>query len=168
MCSSDLLERNTNTHDRAFMAVAGRLAPALLERPGQVKAERLADLSQRLSLAIRRTADQTAQRARLPELGLRLTAAATRRLTLANDRLTGLEKLRLSLDPDRPLARGFARVVKANGHLARQASDLAKGEAISLVFAGQETRHAVVTDGAPSAAKPAARKATSTDQGSLF
>lgn len=162
------LERNTNTHDRAFMAIAGRLTPALLERPCQVKAERLTDLSQRLGLAIGRTADQATVRARLPELGLRLNSAMDRRMALASERLTGLDKLRLSLDPDRPLDRGFARVRKANGSLARQASDLANGEPIQLVFAGQQERSAVVTDGTPPPAKPAARKTSSTDQGSLF
>jgi exodeoxyribonuclease VII large subunit len=164
------LERNTNTHDRAFMAIAGRLAPTLLERPGQVKAERLNDLSRRLDLAIGRTADQAMRRARLPELALRLGNAVERRLTLAGERLVGLEKLRVSLDPDRPLARGFARIRKGDGSLARQASDLANGETIHLVFAGQQERSAVVNDGAspPSPAKPPARKPAPTDQGSLF
>ena len=164
------LERNTNIHDRAFMAIAGRLAPALLERPGQVKTERLADLSGRLALAIGRTADQAMRRARLPDLALRLNNAVERRLALAGERLVGLEKLRVSLDPDRPLARGFARIRKGDGSLARQASDLANGENIHLVFAGQQERSAVVTDGATSAppTKPPTRKPVATDQGSLF
>jgi exodeoxyribonuclease VII large subunit len=141
-----------------------------LERPGQVKAERLADLSGRLALAIGRTAEQAMRRARLPDLALRLNNAVERRLALASERLVGLEKLRVSLDPDRPLARGFARIRKGDGSLARQASDLANGENIHLVFAGQQERSAVVTDGASASppAKPPSRKPAPTDQGSLF
>ena len=160
------LERNTNAHDRTFMGIAGRLTPALLDRPRQIKAERLADLSRRLDLAVGRSADQIARRARLPDLASRLSNALDRRLLAAIERLSGLDKLHLSLDPDRPLERGFARVRKMDGTLARRASDLANGEAVHLVFARKEERAAIVTDGAT--AKPRAAKPSSTDQGSLF
>jgi exodeoxyribonuclease VII large subunit len=54
-----------------------------------------------------------------------------------------VEKLRQSLNPDRPLSRGFARVHRADGSLARQGAALDRGEAVRLVFA-DATRNAVI------------------------
>ena len=78
------------------------------------------------------------------------------------DRLTNLDKLRLSLDPDRPLSRGFARVERADGRLVRSAAALASGEGVKLVF--HDGDRSAVIDGAPRKAKAAAPA----EQGRLF
>ncbi|HEX4179723.1 MAG TPA: exodeoxyribonuclease VII large subunit [Caulobacteraceae bacterium] len=137
------LERNAAVHERHLVRVSARFAPALLERERRLKAERLA------------------------EVFARVRPAVDRRLTGAEERLAGLEKLRLSFNPDGPLTRGFARIHHADGVLARHAGELRAGEAVRLVF-GDGERGAVV-DGTPSAAaKP--RKAETRDgrQGDLF
>ena len=59
---------------------------------------------------------------------------ARRRLERETDRLAGLEKLRQSLNPERPLELGFALVRKADGTLARSAAELASGERVNLKF----------------------------------
>jgi len=140
------LERNAAAHERDLTRVSARLNPALLRRPGRLKAERLTDLSTRLDAAVARTHSSAVRRAGLQALSARLAAAFARRLDRAEGGLIALEKLRLSLDPNRPLQRGFARVHHADGRLARLGADLAIGEAIELVFADQTV--AAVVDGA--------------------
>jgi exodeoxyribonuclease VII large subunit len=135
-----------------------------------LKAERLSDLASRLGLATRRAADQAKRRARLPDLAARMAGALERRLSTATERLSGLDKLRLTLDPNRPLELGFARVHHADGTLARSGAELAQGEAVRLVFA-HDSRQALISDAAPPAVKPSkvlAKKPTDGSQGSLF
>ena len=160
------LERNTAAHAHDMAKIAPRLTPALLDRPRRLKAERLSELSARLDAAVARGADHAARRARLPELNLRLNAALARRVAQAEERLSALDKLRLSLDPNRPLQRGFARVHRADGALARSAAVLAPGEAVRLVF-GDGERGAVV-DGAKPAPAPRPKAAPDAGQGDLF
>ena len=57
-----------------------------------------------------------------------------------------LDKLRRSLDPDRPLSRGFARVQHADGRLAASAGGLRSGEAVVLTFARRAKRYAALSD----------------------
>ena len=104
------LERNAAVHERDLVRVGSRLSPALLARPQARQAQRVA------------------------ELFARLPPAMDRRLERAAERLTALDKLRQSLNPDGPLDRGFARVHHASGALARRGGDLAAGEAVRLVF----------------------------------
>src|SRR6185312_15946682 len=118
------LERNVAVHKVELVRVAGRLSPHLLDRPRRLRAERLAEVSARLRPAIER-----------------LTARAA-------ERLTSLDKLRVSFNPDGPLKRGFARVHHADGSLARTAGALKSGEPVRLVFADGE-RGAVVEGAAP-------------------
>jgi exodeoxyribonuclease VII large subunit len=129
------LERNAALHERALTRTSARLSPALLRRPIVLRAERLAGLSDRLQAAARRAPDAVATRARLPDVETRLHAAARRRLAAAADRLAALDKVHLSLDPDRPLQRGFARVETSAGGLVRRAGDLKAEETVSLRFA---------------------------------
>ena len=136
------LEKNAAAHDRDLVRVAARLSPTLLAREQRRKAERLA------------------------EVFARARPAVDRRLSRASEQLAGLEKLRLSLNPDGPLARGFARVHHADGSLARRMGDLRAGEAVRLVF-GDGERGAVV-DGQPAATRPKKPAAADTDQGDLF
>jgi exodeoxyribonuclease VII large subunit len=131
------LERNASVHERDLTRISARLSPALLHRPWRLKAERLGDLARRLDAAIARAQSAAERRSALPALSARLALAAVRRLDRAQDRLTALEKLRQSLDPNRPLQRGFARVHHGDGRLARRGDDLAPGERIQLVFVDQ-------------------------------
>jgi exodeoxyribonuclease VII large subunit len=131
------LERNAAAHERDLTQVSARLNPALLHRPARLRAERLGDLSRRLDAAVARAQSTAARRAGLEALSARLSAALVRRLDRAQEGLMAMDKLRQSLDPNRPLQRGFARVHHADGRLARFGADFTPGEAIRLVFADQ-------------------------------
>jgi exodeoxyribonuclease VII large subunit len=166
------LERNVSLHDRALMRFAARLTPSLMDRPRRLKAERLSDLASRLGLATRRAADQAERRARLPDLAERMAGALERRFSRATERLSGLDKLRQTLDPNRPLELGFARVHHGDGSLARSGAELTQGEAVRLVFA-HDSRQALISDVCaprPSAKlqKGSPKKTAEGSQGSLF
>ena len=142
---SAALQKNAAAHERDLIRVAGRFSPGLLDRPRRLKAERVADLWNRLPPAMER------------------------RLARASETLGNLDKLRQSFNPDGPLKRGFARVHHAEGNLARAAGDLKPGEAVRLVFHDGE-RGAVVAGGAGSAptARPARKPGGGADQSDLF
>lgn len=164
------LERNAASHERDLVRVSGRLNADLLDRPRRLKAERLADLSARLHVAAQRASGRAEQHARLPELQIRLDAVIVRRVGAAQERLAGLEQLRRSLNPDRPLQLGFARVHGERGALVRSAAALKAGERVRLVFANDEAS-AKVEGGEPrtATAKRTARKPEAPLlQGSLF
>jgi len=129
-------------HRHDLIALAGPLKPGILQRPIEIRAERLS------------------------ALGDRVAPAMARRLEGAADRLANLEKLRLSLDPNRPLERGFARVHTADGRLARSAASLRAGEALKLVFHDGD-RGARVEGASPAAPKPRLDRVPA-DQGRLF
>ncbi len=131
------LQQNVAGHRHDLAALGAPLKPGLLLRPIQVKSDRLAALAGRLA------------------------PAARRRVERAGEALAGLEKLRLSFDPDRPLSRGFARVHRRDGSLVRAARGLAAGESVRLVF-GDGDREATV-DG-----RRAATARRDQGQGSLF
>jgi exodeoxyribonuclease VII large subunit len=141
------LQRNTAVHERELVRTASRFNPALLERPRVLKAQRVAETAARLEPAVRR------------------------RLERASERLTSLDKLRLSFDPTRPLKLGFALVQRPDGSIVREGAALQSGESVSLKFA-DATRGAVIEGAAPAPApKPVAkpRPATpKTEQGDLF
>jgi exodeoxyribonuclease VII large subunit len=137
------LERNASAHERDLVRVSGRLTPGLLERERRRRAERLA------------------------EVFARARPAVERRLLRAQEHLVNLDKLRLSLNPDGPLERGFARVHHADGALARRAGDLRSGESVRLVF--RDGERGAVIDGTPGST-PKPRKSAAGDgrQGDLF
>ncbi len=128
-------------HRHDLTVAAGALKPSLLARPIEQRRERLDGLVTRMA----------------PAMG--------RGLRSANDRLHSLEKLRVSLDPDRPLNLGFARVHRADGALARAAAALAPGEAVRLVFRDGDKGARI--DGAPAPTRARTTPATG-DQGRLF
>ncbi len=172
------LHRNTTVHAQDLLKVTARLTPEVLTRQRAIKADRLADLGRRLDLAARRAPDRVAQHARLPALWQRLNAAGDRRLQRDIDRLASLEKLRQSLNPERPLELGFALVRKGDGTLARSAGDLASGERVNLKFKSGD-RDAVIdgeggfvpppTPAPAPAPKPRPKPAAPPiDQGDLF
>ncbi|WP_395444249.1 exodeoxyribonuclease VII large subunit [Caulobacter sp. UC70_42] len=172
------LHRNTTVHAQELLKVTARLTPEVLTRQRAIKAERVGDLGRRLDLAARRAPDRVAQHARLPALWQRLNAAGERRLQRDAERLAGLEKLRQSLNPERPLELGFALVRKGDGTLARSASDLVSGERVNLKFKSGDRDAVIDGEGgfvpppAPTSA-PAPRPrpkpaAPPVDQGDLF
>lgn len=169
------LGRNTAVHAQDLLRVTARLSPEALGRQHKVKADRLSDLSRRMDLAARRAPERIAQNARLPALWSRLNDAGKRRLQRDADRLSSLEKLRQSLNPERPLELGFALVRKADGALARSASDLVAGERVNLKFKNGDRDAVIDGEGVvhatpPPALKPARPKPTTPkpDQGDLF
>jgi exodeoxyribonuclease VII large subunit len=146
------LARNAAIHERELVRVASRLSPLLLERP------------------------QAVQRQRLETLAARLQPATLRRLERAGERLEALSKLYVSVDPERPLQRGFARVTRPDGSIVHAGAALASGEEVAIKFGDQVTRQAVI-DGrtadplaaATPAKKPAkSRPAETPAQGDLF
>ena len=169
------LEKNTSAHERQMVRTTARFGPGLLERPRQMKADRLSALSTRFAAAARRGPERIGQHARLPALGERLKSAFERRLTRAADQLSQLDKLRLSLDPNRPLTLGFALVHRADGSIVRSGAALQSGEAVTLEFA--DAKRGAVIDGTPSTAPPSPApakptptkaKPATTQQGDLF
>jgi exodeoxyribonuclease VII large subunit len=174
---SSALERNTAVHERDLVRTASRLTPALLDRPRRLKAERLADLGKRMDAAVLRARDHAERRARLPDLDARARRALDRKLAREGERLTALGQLLTSLNPDRPLKLGFARVHRADGTLVRSAASLSSGDAVRLHFDDGDRGAVVDGEAAPPAPKapprPAARAApkpvkADTGQGDLF
>jgi exodeoxyribonuclease VII large subunit len=139
------LARNAAAHERDLVRVSGRFSPLLLQRPQAMQGERLQRLSERLR------------------------PAAERGLERVGERLAALAKLYVSVDPDRPLRRGFARVTRQDGALVRAGASLEAGETVDIKFGDDVTRQAVV-DGAPAGPKAARSrgKAPSPVQGDLF
>ncbi|CAN7428927.1 exodeoxyribonuclease VII large subunit [Phenylobacterium sp. LjRoot225] len=143
------LARNVALHERDLVRVSSRLSPLLLQRP------------------------QTVHKQRLDAVAQRLKPAAVRKLERLSERLESLAKLYVSVDPDRPLQRGFARVTRQDGSLVREGASLASGESIEIKFGDKVTRQAVVdgaSDPTTAAAKPAKPrvKSPSPAQGDLF
>ena len=158
---SAALERNAAVHERDLTRVTARLTPAALGRPHALKAARLAEFGQRLDAAALRIWTAAERRARLPELWARLGGAMDRRLARATGEVTALDKLRLSVDPDRPLSRGFARVhAAADGRLVRRGGELEVGEAVELVFADARIDARVEAPASADALARAARRPT--------
>ena len=144
------LARNAAVHERDLVRVTSRLTPLLLQRP------------------------QAAQRQRLEGIAARLQPGVARGLERASERLAALAKLYVSVDPERPLQRGFARVTRADGSIVHAGAILASGEAVAIKFGDQVTRQAVI-EGAASASpplkpapRPARPKAPPPPQGDLF
>ncbi len=109
------------THRHALTTIAASLKAGLLQRPIEIKSEHL------------------------NRLCLRLRPAVQRQIVMAADRLATHDKLRLSFNPDGPLSRGFARVERSDGHLARSGAALKSGEVVRLVF--HDGDRAAVIDG---------------------
>jgi exodeoxyribonuclease VII large subunit len=124
------LAKNAAAHERELVRVSSRLSPLLLQRP------------------------QAVQRQRLDSVTARMQPAMGRGLDRASERLASLSKLYGSVDPDRPLQRGFARVTRADGAIVHAGAALAAGEEVSIKFGDRVTRQAVI-DGPAGSAPPA-------------
>ena len=159
----------TESHAR-LPDLTRRLTDAL-RRAAATKGETLPGLSRRLATSVTRLLDQGALP--LPGLGRRLNDAVTRGLMQKSDRLKSLDQLRVSLNPDRPLDLGFARVHAADGALVTSAKALHQGDIVSLHFK-DGTTGAHITDAPPPLETkpkqaPVARiKPSSPEQGNLF
>ena len=188
------LTTNLNAHDNAFARTAARFRPGLLERPRQLKADQLGQWSERLVRGMTRKLTLTTDHARLPQLqtrlaeslkriaatkgerlpdlGRRVSEAMARGLKQKADRLKALDQLRLSLNPDRPLDLGFARVNFKDGALITSPDGVAAGDALELTFKGERKLEVIAgSGGTPVAPKAApAKKAVTAppQQGSLF
>ncbi|HZZ31921.1 MAG TPA: exodeoxyribonuclease VII large subunit [Phenylobacterium sp.] len=142
------LAKNAAAHERDLVRVASRLSPLLLQRP------------------------QAVQRQRLDGVAARLQPGVMRGLERAGERLGALSKLYVSVDPDRPLQRGFARVTRADGSIVHEGATLAGGEEVAIKFGDQVVRQAVIEGAAaePSEAKPVRPRprAANSPQGELF
>nr|MEA2799702.1 exodeoxyribonuclease large subunit [Phenylobacterium sp.] len=142
------LAKNAAVHERDLVRVSARLTPLLLQRP------------------------QAVQRQRLDGVAARLRPGVMRGLERTTERLEALSKLYLSVDPERPLQRGFARVTRADGSIVHAGAVLASGEEVAIKFGDQVTRQAVIEGAAADAPAPkparAKPKAASTAQGDLF
>jgi exodeoxyribonuclease VII large subunit len=136
------LTANVAAHRHDLATKASSLRPRLLIGTIEVKSRTLEALTRRLDPLVGRTLAQAA------------------------DRLASLEKLRLSLDPDRPLSRGFARVEREDGHLVRSAGAVKSGETVKLVF--HDGNRAAMIDGAPPAAPARKASPAPVEQGRLF
>ena len=135
------LERNVAAHERDLARVAGRLTPQMLTRP------------------------ERARRERLSELGRRMRAGIDRGMAREREQLGRIDQLLRSLNPDRPLELGFARVHRADGTLVRRAAGLKPGESVALHF------HDAVRDArieGERAATPPRIKPPTPGQGDLF
>jgi len=135
------LERNVAVHERQLTAVAARLTPSLLQRQSALRAERVADLAKRMADGLGRAVPREAER------------------------LSRVSRLFESLNPDRPLTRGFARVHKADGSLVQAAAELALGQAVQLVFKDGQ-KGALI--GGSARAKQARKSLVDPNQGDLF
>ncbi|HEV2364091.1 MAG TPA: exodeoxyribonuclease VII large subunit [Caulobacteraceae bacterium] len=131
------LQRNVDAHDRRLAGVAALVRPEALRRVLRVKGEQLA------------------------AIGGRLRPCMDRRMETARQRLATAEALWRSLDIDAPLSRGFARVLRSDGRLARTAAELRSGEAVRLKFADGDRGARI--DGVSTRGKP-----VTPDQGDLF
>jgi exodeoxyribonuclease VII large subunit len=142
------LAKNAAAHERDLVRVSARLSPLLLQRP------------------------QAVQRQRLEGVAGRLRPGVLRGLERASERLAALSKLYVSVDPERPLRRGFARVTRADGSIVHAGATLAAGEDVAIKFGDQVTRQAVIEAAAAGStpAKPARPKpkAQPSAQGDLF
>ncbi|MBW8734630.1 MAG: hypothetical protein JF571_10040 [Asticcacaulis sp.] len=136
-----------------------------LGRVAAKKGERLPEFGTRMTQAFGRLAVKKAER--LPEFDRRLHEAMARTMALKGERLRALDQVRVSLDPDRPLDLGFARVNRKDGALVTTPDMAAPGEVLELTFKGDRKLDVTVGHGmasktftAPKPAKP--------EQGSLF
>ncbi len=147
--------RNVGHRKRENLArAAGQLSPALLRQRANVHRDRLGDLSRRLQPAMQRNvadrrramptltvfsnalkASASQSRQRLDSLSLRTNPAIRRIVTDHRARLGAFEQMLNALSYKSVIARGFALVTDADGHLVRSAAALAPGDALSLEFA---------------------------------
>ncbi len=151
-------------------------------------AERLEALRHRMPSLDRLLAPQ---RQRLDDLGERLGRGLTQRLALARERhnrvearfapvllsrlarrdaerLTGLARVLASLDPTRLLAKGYAMISDANGHLVTSAAQATTAPSLSLRFVDGTTEVTPITGKSPPGRAKARPRGTAARQNDFF
>ncbi|MGB5836094.1 MAG: exodeoxyribonuclease VII large subunit [Albidovulum sp.] len=151
-----------------FNGVAGRVHPGLLSRLIETERRRLEDRAQRLTPALTRLSrdalrDNARRRADLDQLGTRLAAAQSARLTGLTDRLTSLERMRQTLGYGETLRRGYA-VIRGEGAVLTRQADAIAAAALEIEF--HDGRVEVQTGTHPKPRK--GRAGPAPDQGTLF
>jgi exodeoxyribonuclease VII large subunit len=174
------LRRNLDLQSHRLAQSASPLRAALLGHKVETSGRALDTLSRRLTAALVRTSDTATRGQMLLAADERIQRAWTR---LVSDRARALEaadKLRLSLDPKRPLRNGFALVTRPDGALVRKGGSLAPGDRVSLTFEdasceaviGDESQATpTATSGRPTTPgrkSPTATPAPASGQGDLF
>jgi exodeoxyribonuclease VII large subunit len=128
--------------------------------------QKLDDMAERLRRGLQERSAQaaTALQKSAGRLSLPLLSA---RLDRAGERLTGLSRLFVSLNPDAVLQRGYARVTGADGRTLTSRAAAAGEARLAVHF--RDGALAVVPDGARPAARPAAKPAPpAPEQGKLL
>ncbi len=163
---TDLLSTARQRLDLASSRLSAGLAAA-----ASAKRVSLARLDSRLSPRIL-SQRITVSRDRLDDRASRLLPAYRRLATQRADRLSGLDKLLVSLSHKSILARGFALVSDENGQLLRSAKELSSGRRIDIGFADGHAKAIVGDAGAapppPPRPRPARTKPDPDEQTSLF
>lgn len=143
------LERRSDLARIAFTGANARLSPALLRRPLERQADRLA--------AVRLT-----------------TLPIERRIAEGRARLDGLDRLLTSLHPEAPLGRGFARVTGSDGRTITTCAAANAAQHVTIHFA-DGTVPAVIggavasgAGGAPARTATAAKPRSPIGQQDLF
>jgi exodeoxyribonuclease VII large subunit len=127
--------------------------------------QRLDDLADRLPRALRGRLDRA--RAELGRAGGALRPSLLeRKLERATERLASLARMRELVDPDRPLALGFARVEDRTGHTLTNAASARRALSLTLHFADGEL--AATVDGALERPRPARHIPAKPEQPKLF
>jgi len=157
------LHRNTAVHERQLVAATSKLSRAILERRMEVGADRVKSAGSRLGAAFARKAADEGRH--FSQVNLRFNRTVGFTFDREKRHLESLGKLLGSVNPDAPLDRGFARVHRADGSLARSAAALAAGEGVTIKF--RDGDRGAVVDGTP-AARISKPKPPRPDQGSLF
>ena len=91
-----------------------------------------------------------------------------RRMKLAGDQFSALNRLLPQLDPDMPLARGFARVMGSAGKTLTARSEAARERSLTLRFRDGELPVSVNRPSRPKAKSRPRKKGDSSAQGDLF
>ncbi|WP_353218226.1 exodeoxyribonuclease VII large subunit [Sandarakinorhabdus sp.] len=155
------LEARAGSFALRLERAGGRLRPALLMTRVDQGGQRLAGLAARLAPALERPLASDAQKFARIGAGLRPFLLDTR-LAGASSRLNEAARMLTSLGPDQVLARGYAIVRGADGHVIASASAAAAQQSLTIRFGDGETPvftakgHAAGASGGPAV------------QGSLF
>ncbi len=141
------LERRVDNARFAFTIPASRLAPQLLNRQVSARAERLANI-------------------RLPAKLLQ------RRLLDGQSKLDALARLAISLHPEAPMKRGFARVTGADGKSILNVSAAKAAGHVSIIFkdgaVGAQITDETMTKAAPKRSSTPAKPGKADNQQDLF
>ena len=132
-----------NTH---LARLGGAFGPHLLARQLDLKTQTLGDKCQRLMGLMQRHIPQLERQSRITPLWQGAHSAMARLFIQNEKKLVSLDKLRLSLNPDRPLEMGFARVMRLDQSLVKSASDIKEAPRLILKFRDDSVMVAPIKD----------------------